>query len=470
MNGQFDIAVIGGGAAGCTAAVEAARLGGRVVLIEQDRMLGGAAWHRGRLPTRMLQAAVGARALSGDTTADPSTIELAKLLPDLDAHRRKHAQTYADVLQAQGVLRIHGRATVTAPKVVEVTTVNGSRHRVQCTQIIVATGDRPRSPEGAHIDYEAVLDIGSVLSAVFLPRSVVVAGDGASACEMATLLGHLGSKVTLAAPGPRLLPGYDPALADAVLASLRAAGGTFLPEHTLTRAQKDSQGGALCTLTPTDGRPALQLNPDRVVVATHRTASLRALDLDALGISRNVRGYLSVDAQFQTAVDGIRAIGGVIGAGSSPTRIRHQARQVAHWALLGHGLSGEQEIPFLDSIHAAPELATLAASSAERAGLLMATTRDSGRGLKLVADEHHRVVGLHAWGPNAEKRLQALETAVQQKWRVRRLTRASTTSMNAASDVAHQFLASVPAAKSSAIHPDDLLAGVVGMPQSPSAA
>ena len=157
--------------------------------------------------------------------------------------------------------------------------------------------------------------------------------------------------------------------------------------------------------------------------ATHRTASLRALDLDALGISRNVRGYLSVDAMLQTAVDGIRAIGGVIGAGSSPTRIRHQARQVAHWALLGHGLSGEQEIPFLDSIHAAPELATLGASSAERPGLLMATTRDSGRGLKLVADEHHRVVGLHAWGPNAEKRLQALETAVQQKWRVRRLRR-----------------------------------------------
>ena len=471
MKTAFDIAVIGGGAAGCTAAVEAARLGARVALIEQDRLLGGATWHRGRLPARMLQAAVRARTSGGTTaTTDPATIELSKLLPDLDAHRRKHAASYANALQKHGVLRVHARAALLSPHVVEVTTVQGTRHRIESDQIIIATGDRPRSPRGARIDYEAVLDMGSVLSAVYLPRSVVVAGDGPSACEMATLLGHLGSQVTLAVPGSGVLPGLDPVLAEVVLASLRAAGGTFLPHHTLTGAQKDGSGGALCTLTPTDGSPARHLNPDRVVVATHRTATVRSLDLGAVGLSLSAGGHLPVDRQFQTEQASIRAIGGVIGAGASPTRIRHQARQVAHWALYGRGHANEPPRPFLDTIHAAPELATIGQAERARGGLVATTVRQGDSGLKVVADEHRRLAGLHAWGTGAEKRLQALEEAVQEQWHIRRLSRASSPSMAAASEAARQLEAALSAADPDALHPDDLLAGIVHLPGSTSAA
>ncbi|MBO86812.1 MAG: hypothetical protein CL927_15785 [Deltaproteobacteria bacterium] len=471
MKTAFDIAVIGGGAAGCTAAVEAARLGARVALIEQDRLLGGAAWHRGRLPARMLQAAVRARTSNGTAAVtDPATVELSRLLPDLDAHRRKHATTYANALQKHGVMRLHARAVLRSPRVIEVTTVHGTRHRIESNQIVIATGDRPRSPQGARIDYEAVLDMGAVLSAVYLPRTVVVAGDGPSACEMATLLGHLGSQVTLAAPGQGVLPGLDPVLADIVLASLHAAGGTFLPHHTLTGAQKDGQGGALCTLTPTDGSPATHLNPDRVVVATHRTATVRALELGTVGLQLNADGHLPVDRQFRTQQASIRAIGGVIGAGASPTRIRHQARQVAHWALYGRGQADKHPRPFLDTIHAAPELATLGQAENHRPGLVAATVQEANHGLKLVADEHHRLVGLHAWGPGAEKRLQALETAVQEQWHIRRVSRASSPSMAAASKAARQLAASLDHGESNALHPDDLLAGIVSLPGSPSAA
>jgi len=213
MTSTFDIAVIGGGAAGCTAAVEAARLGARVVLIEQERRLGGVSWHRRRLPARLLQAAVRTHRSTDADTIDPSVVELSKLLPDLDARRREQAEALSKTLQKSGVMRLHARARLISPHSVALTTVHGATHQITAERIIIATGDRPRSPRGARIDHEAVLDMGSVLSAVYLPRSVVVAGEGPSACEMATLLGHLGCEVTLAVPGGRVLEGLDPVLA-----------------------------------------------------------------------------------------------------------------------------------------------------------------------------------------------------------------------------------------------------------------
>ena len=470
MNSSFDIAVIGGGAAGCTAAVEAARLGARVVLVEQERLLGGVSWHRRRLPARLLQAAVRTHRTMDADTIDPSVVELSKLLPDLDARRRRQAEALANTLQKHGVMRLHARAKLVSSHAIALTTVHGVTHQIEAERIILATGDRPRSPRGARIDHEAVLDMGSVLSAVYLPRSVVVAGEGPSACEMATLLGHLGCEVTLAVPGRGVLEGLDPILAETFLASFQAAGGTFLPHHTLTRAQRDGQGGAHCTLTPSQGGPLLELNPDRVVVATRRKASVRSLGLRAIGLGLNADGYLSVDAHFRTSIPSIAAVGAVIGAGSSPSRIRYQARQAIERALCEPTLSDPTTMPFMDTILAAPELATIGLPEHSQDGLQTTIVADGETGLKLVANEAHQVVGLHAWGPGAEQSLHTLEQVVQQRWPLPSLARAEAPAMRRASEAARRLLSAHARHAASALHPDDLLAGLIPHPKSTSAA
>jgi len=470
MTSTFDIAVIGGGAAGCTAAVEAARLGARVVLIEQERRLGGVSWHRRRLPARLLQAAVRTHRSTDADTIDPSVVELSKLLPDLDARRREQAEALSKTLQKSGVMRLHARARLISPHSVALTTVHGATHQITAERIIIATGDRPRSPRGARIDHEAVLDMGSVLSAVYLPRSVVVAGEGPSACEMATLLGHLGCEVTLAVPGGRVLEGLDPVLAETFLASFQAAGGTFLPHHTLTRAQRDGQGGAHCTLTPRQGGPLLELNPDRVVVATRRKASVRSLGLEAIGLSLGADGYLPVDAHFRTSLPSIGAVGAVIGAGSSPSRIRYQARQAVRSALCAPTQPDPTRVPFMDTILAAPELATLGMAGGSQDGLQTTIVADGETGLKLIANAAQQVVGLHAWGPGAEQSLQALEQVVQQRWPLPSLARAEAPTMRRASEAARSLMTGCALEVAPAIHPDDLLAGVIPLSGSTSAA
>ena len=135
MTTSFDIAVIGGGAAGCTAAVEAARQGARVALVEQERRLGGVSWHRRRLPARLLQATVRTHRTTDTDTIDPSVVELSKLLPDLDARRREQAEALSKTLQKSGVMRLHARAKLTSPHTIALTTVHGATHEITAERL-----------------------------------------------------------------------------------------------------------------------------------------------------------------------------------------------------------------------------------------------------------------------------------------------------------------------------------------------
>lgn len=463
MSHAFDIAVIGGGAAGCAAAREAARLGARVALIERERLLGGASWHRGRLPARLLQAAVEQRRAMGGSTDDPSAIELAKLLPELDAKRRARSAELSDGLKESGAIRLHARAHIISPTEIDLTSVRGVKHRIHVGTTIVATGDRPRSIRGARIDHETVLDVGSVLSSVYLPRSVVVAGASPSACEVAGLLAHLGCEVTLAVPGDRVLPDWDPVLGETFVTEFKAAGGTVLWRHTLIHAQRDREGNAHCRLTPAVGGAPVELTPDRVVVATKRKASVRGLGLEALGVSLDSCGNLPVDRQFRTAQPAIRAVGTAIGSGTSPARVVHQAVQAVRFALAPHSARSGPNTPFVDAVLSMPELASVGTAEGVLAGSTISTVIDEVAGLKLVADSEHHVVGLHGWGPGAEARLQAQAAAVQQRWTLDRLANAQDAPFERARQAARTLLSHGRGALQVELDPDDLLAGIVNL-------
>jgi len=469
MRQPLDIAVIGGGAAGMAAAMEAARLGARVALIEQRQLLGGAAWHRGRLPGQLLQAAVQKHLSVEQPTGEHGPIELAKLLPNLDATRNARAATCAAALHEHGVLRIHARARLLNRTTIELTTVGGNQHRVEAHAIILATGDRPRSPRGARIDHEAILDMGSMLSSVYLPRSVVVAGAGSSACEMAGLLAHMGCEVTLAVPGDRLLPQRDRILGDTFLATFRAAGGTLRWQHILTHAQRDGRGGARCLLTPTDGSPAIELNPDRVVVATQRKASLRSLGLDTLGIALNGRGYLPVGPKFHTVVPNIQAIGAAIGSGNSPQRARHQAKQAVRFALSPHAVDTTPDRSFVDVVLSVPELATVGMPEDKSTGSIARLVRDADSGLKLVMSAEEQIIGLHAWGAQAASQLEKQAHVVQDGWSLTQLVSSTDPSLARARQAAELLQTDRRSRRPIELDPSDLLAGVIRLPSTGAA-
>ena len=459
MSREFDIAIVGGGAAGMAAAIEASRLGARAVLIERERLLGGASWHRGRLPARLLQAVVENRKGLPAPGSDGAQVELARLLPNLDTIRERRSAELAQQLQAAGVVWKHARAQLTGPQELELITVDGAHDTLRARWILLATGDRPGSLRGARIDHEAVLDLGSVLSAVYLPRSVVVAGATATACEMAGLLTQLGSEVTLAVPGDRVLPGHEPFLGAAFTEAFVAAGGRLLWNHRVTHAQKDGAGGALCRLSSIRGDSGEDLHPDRVVVATHRKAILRGLGLDTLGIQRSTTGYLAVDPHFRTAQKTVLAVGAVIGSGSSPRRAMHQARSAVQAALGASTIAPLSPSHFVETIRTLPELASIGAVSGEHT--IAHAIQQGDHGFQVVATPEHRVIGLHCWGTGAETTLQALVPVVREGWSVQRLASSPLAVHRGAAQVAHALLEGAHGRGPAELDPDDLLAGKV---------
>ena len=477
MNQPFDIAVIGGGAAGCAAAEEAARLGSRVVLIERNRLLGGASWLRGRLPARLLQevAARVARQTPAARNTDAALVELSKLLLDLDARRRAHSQQLSESLAQHRVMRLHARAQLLSDGHINLTTVRGEQHRIVARTTILATGDRAVSIPGARIDHELILDSGSALSAVYLPRTLAVVGQGPAAVEMAGLFAALGTATTLIVSEDTLLAGSDASLRDAFVSSFKAMGGEVLWHHTVVSTGKDGKGGARCTVRRRTSGEERTFDVDRLIVATHREATGRSLSLERVGIQRTSTGMLKVDDRFETTARGIFAVGAAVGAGTSPARVAHQAQQAVRNAV---GLNDNQspettsEDDFVDAILTVPELAQLGKAEREVPHALVATVFDGGVGLKLVATADRRMVGLHAWGTAAEARLDALTEVVASGWSLRQLAsdRADDPAFEHVRQAAATLLTKRRPIEDLVLDPDDLLAGIIPMPPGTSAA
>lgn len=475
MRSPFDIAVIGGGAAGCAAALEAARLGARVVIIERNRLLGGASWLRGRMPARMLQqvAAQVAHSTPATRTTDQASLEIAKLLPDLDARRLAHSDQLTQELAEHQVLRLHARARLAGDGFIDLTSVRGEQHRIQARHIILATGDRTVSVPGARIDHELVLDPGSALSAVYLPRTLAVVGSSPAAIEMAGLFSALGTHTRLIVANTTVLPTVDPRLRESFLTSFRAAGGEVLWRHAVIKTGKDDKGGARCTVRSLQSGEESTFDVDRIIVAARREATGRSLALEGVGLSRNEAGLIDVDSLFRTVNPRISAVGAAIGAGTSPTRVVDQARRAVHAALgsTQTRTDGQVKDPlFVDSILSMPELAHVGAPEPTVDSAMVATVFESGCGLKLVADADQRVVGLHAWGTAAESRMVALIELVQDRWSLDRVAGQRDPAFDRAQQAAMSLLGRCRDLQDIVIDPDDLLAGIVPIPTGSSAA
>lgn len=477
MRDLFDIAVIGGGAAGCAAAEEAARLGAKVVLIERNRLLGGSAWLRERLPTRMLHEVVAQ--LSGQATPSPNehitSVELSKLLPGLDSQREAHSEQLSKSLDQHHVLRLHARAQLAPGGQVDLTSIRGEHHRITARHIILATGSRAVSAPGARIDHELILDLGSALSAVYLPRTLAVVGRGAAAVEVAGLFAALGTQTHLIVEGNTVLDDFDPCLQDAFVSSFKSIGGTMLWNHTVVQAGEDGDGGARCTVREQRTGASLTLDVDRVIMATHREATGNSLGLDHVNVQKTSMGLLKVSDRFETTAPGIYAVGAAIGGCTSPEQATAQACQAVRNAMNhtdGSRTDTTPQASCSEVILTSPELARLGQAEQAVPGARVATVFDGPVGLKLVANADQRVVGLHSWGPGAKARLAALHGVVADRWTLQQLNSSpvDAPAFEHGRAAANTLLTRSLSVEDLMLDPDDLLAGVIPTPTGTSAA
>jgi NAD(P) transhydrogenase len=423
----FDLAVIGGGPAGQKAAVQGAKAGKRVIVIEKGKSVGGACVRFGTIPSKTLRETALAfgkfQRLTGHVVDVrlPPQVQVDSLITRKEQVVASHETYMQAQVERNGIHFRQGAAQFLSPDELEITPISGARQRVKASLFVIATGSAPRTPDEVPIDHEHILDSDSILSLSYLPESLTVLGSGVIACEYASIFAALGTHVTLIDKAARPLGFMDPEITEPFVKQLESFGGRFMGERKLTRVTWD---GFSSVQTELDGGEIV--HSEKLFCALGRVAQVSGLGLDAAGVRLTARGLIQVDANCRTAVPHIYAVGDVIGPPALASTSMDQGRRAVCHAL-GIDL-GQAKNTTPIGIYAIPELGSVGLTEAEtmaRHGSALvgrARFEEVARGqisaatgglLKLIAHpETGLVLGAHAAGESATELVHIAQMAI----------------------------------------------------------
>ncbi|MDZ4772738.1 MAG: Si-specific NAD(P)(+) transhydrogenase [Planctomycetota bacterium] len=424
---HFDFVVLGGGPAGHKAAVQGAKAGKRVLLVEREARIGGECVHRGTIPSKTLResavyfAGLRKRAANLAPQGVGRQVLVTSLMQRLESVEQAHERYLENQLVRNHVELRQSRAAFVSPSEVELVDVNGGKARVTGDTIVIATGSRPRAPSDVPIDHERVLDSDSILSMIYLPQSLIVMGAGVIASEFATIFQSLGVQVVMVDKGERPLGFLDPEISDRFVSRFERDGGRYIGGVKHESVTNDLITGVTVKLS--DGRT---LNAERALVALGRTASVRGLNLGAAGLAVNDRGFITVDVNGQTATPHIYAVGDVVGPPALATSSMDQGRRAVRHALGLENHVATTTIPV--GVYTIPEIASVGLTETEavkrhgRAVVGRARFDEIARGhingetdglLKLVCDpEGRQILGAHVIGEGATELVHLAQIAM----------------------------------------------------------
>ncbi|HUZ25510.1 MAG TPA: FAD-dependent oxidoreductase [Streptosporangiaceae bacterium] len=290
MAADYDLIVIGGGAAGLGAARAGAAAGARTLLVSEGE-IGGECTFTGCVPSKTLIEAAARGA------AFPAAMAAVR-----DAVAAIAATETAEILSREGIEVLRGRAVFTAPR-----DISAGGRAVRGGRFVIATGSRPAVPPVPGLAETAYLTNETVFGLDQLPGRLAVLGGGAVGCELAQAFTRLGSEVTIIEAAPRLLDAADPA-ASAVIDRVFRAEGITVRTGDSAAGVKENGGGVSVRLASGEAMEA-----DQLLVAAGRQPAAGHLGLEAAGVRLDERGYVVTDRHLATTARGIFAAGDVTG-------------------------------------------------------------------------------------------------------------------------------------------------------------
>ena len=309
----FDLIVIGSGPAGEKGAAQAAYFGKRVALIERKAKLGGAGTNTGTIPSKTLResalyfSGLRQRGLYGIDYSLREGMTVADFMHRKDAVVAAERAKIAANLTAHKIEVIPGTARLDDPHTVKATDRHGAPRYLRGEVILIAAGSRPHHPPEIPFDDKSILDSDSVLEMGSIPKSMIVVGGGVIGCEYASIFTAMGVKVSLVDSRERLLPFLDEEISEQLRASLAGLGLNFFFRERPNVIERTATG---VRLTLTSGKI---LESETALLAAGRRGAVDGLGLERAGLGINQRGYIDVNAQYQTAIPHIYAAGDVIG-------------------------------------------------------------------------------------------------------------------------------------------------------------
>jgi NAD(P) transhydrogenase len=363
---EFDLICIGSGPAGQRAAIQAAKLGKRVAVIEKQRFVGGVCIDTGTIPSKTFREAVR-RVYSrpGLELTDPfaARIRVRPTMKELVGHVGRVIQREIgmvhEALTRNDVTIMHGQAVFVNQHTVRVTT-SESHRSLTAEHILIAVGTCPGTPHGVALDGQTVLTSDEVLQLEQLPRTMVVVGAGVIGIEYASMFAALGVHVTVIDQRARPLEFLDGEIIDELIHQMRKSDVTFRCGDAVVRIDKVHASPAQGLLQLASGKHILT---DVVLLSAGRVGATTTLQLDAAGLRADDRGRLQVDASYRTTVENIWAAGDVIGFPALAATSSEQGRLAAcHMFGVEAAPMGKN---FPVGIYAIPEVSMVGATEEE---------------------------------------------------------------------------------------------------------
>jgi len=360
---DYDMVVIGSGPGGQKAAMQAAKLGKRVAIIDARAQVGGACLFDGTIPSKSFREAIlhlsGYRERShyGKAYRVKEHVLMEDLTGRTDSIVEDIEQTMRSQLIRNNIEVLEGFGSIVDKNRVKVTLRNRSQE-LQTEFIMIATGTRPWHPPGFEFDGEVILDSDSILHMKNLPKNISIVGGGVIGCEYGSMFAALGIKVTLVEARPGILGFVDRELVDSLVYKLREQKVLVLTNDKVIRCARSPDGRAVTFL-----ESGKRIVTEVLLVSAGRVGNVEGLNLAAASIASNERGLIKVNEHFQTNVPNIYAVGDVIGAPSLASTSLEQGRRAACHALKLADIGFELPIPY--GIYTIPEIAMVGETEEE---------------------------------------------------------------------------------------------------------
>ncbi len=354
---HFDVIVIGTGPGGEGAAMQAAKHGKSVAVIERDCSVGGSCTHSATIPSKALRFAIFQMTEANNNKLfREAGVSINLTFPELRKGARSVIEQQIEVrrtfYERNHVPMYHGQATFVDPHTVEVTAEDEASHRLTADFFVVAVGARPYRPHDVDFSHPRIFDSETLLDLSFTPQSITVYGAGIIGCEYASMFRLLGVKVNLVNTRDKLLEFLDDEITDALAYHLRERGVLVRHNEEFQRAEGCNDGVILHL------KSGKQLKTDILLWANGRTGNTDRMDLDKIGLVPDRRGNLPINGDFQTSIPHIYAVGDVIGVPALASAAYVQGRFAASH-LLGRPCERDMVIDIPTGIYTSPEISSV---------------------------------------------------------------------------------------------------------------
>jgi NAD(P) transhydrogenase len=426
---RFDIVVIGAGPGGEGAAMQAAKCGRTVAVVERFNKVGGAATHWGTIPSKALRHSIFQMTEANHNPLfRDAGLSLHLSFPDLRRSARSVIERQVDMrssfYERNHVPVITGAAQFADAHTLLVDEPSGARQKLSAEHFVIATGARPYHPEDVAFSHPRIFDSDTILDLDHTPQSITIYGAGVVGTEYTSMFRNLGVKVNLVNTRDRLMEFLDDEITDALSYHMRDTGVLIRNNETYERVEPLAE----CVLLHL--KSGKQLRSDILLWANGRTGNSDGMGLEGIGIQPDHRGQIPVNEFHQTGIPHVYAVGDVIGYPSLASAAYMQGRLAATHAITGKTeLISNEMIP--TGIYTSPEISSVGRTERELTAAKvpyesghaafkhLARAQITGQTVGMLKLLFHRdtleILGVHCFGANASEIVHIGQAVMAQK-------------------------------------------------------